>query len=226
VDYHLCDFNGAARYFSSHGADEWADIAHVVSEMVLQLQPSDQAGRGRSPIFDPKATNAYLTNALHSLGWQKVPVPAGLTEFGLDWDAGKNGTLAEFQFSNYPFLWNNTIRSEGVFTARTLLAGVGEVEALIVITKSGLFPASNSTLYYEQAVAQISAATNFNAFRIPIRLVGLTLAEGTALVEADWNEYPARYGRVVELTTRRAFAVTWGRVRKHGYQGVKFTAAD
>ena len=140
VEYVISDFNGAESYLAGPGASEWRDLATIVSAMTLQLQPSDQAGLNRRPIFDPKATNLYLTNASQDFGWRKIPVPADLTEFGLDWDAGKGETLGEFQFSNYPFLWNNIIRTEGVFRSRTPLRGMRGVQAIVIITKSGMFP--------------------------------------------------------------------------------------
>ena len=55
--------------------------------------------------------------------------------------------------------------------------------------KGGLFPSSNSSLYYEQARAQLAAATQFNAFTIPIRLVGLTIKSQVDQFDAVWTEY-------------------------------------
>jgi hypothetical protein len=83
-------------YVAGPGAPEWRDLAAVVSAMTLQLQASDQAGLDRRPIFDPKATNLYLTNAFQDSGWRKIPVPVDLTEFDLDWDAGKGEALENF----------------------------------------------------------------------------------------------------------------------------------
>ena len=173
MDFLLEDFNGADAYYARQGATEWADIDNVVRRLPLCFQASQQAGIGGSPIFDPKATNAFLTAESAKLGWTVIPVPADLTEFGTDWDGGKGASLAEWQFSNYPFLWNNVIRSEAVYKSRTQLQGLQPVEALIVVTKSGVFPSSNSTLYFEQASAQIRAVTRFRAFSIPIRLASV-----------------------------------------------------
>jgi hypothetical protein len=224
VDYVICDFNGADSYLAGPGSNEWSDLASVVSAMTLQLQPSDQAGRGREPIFDPKATNLYLTEATRARGWNKIPVPGDLTEFGIDWDAGKNETLGEFQFSNYPFLWNNIIRTEGVFRSHTPLRYMNGVSAIVIITKSGMFPASNSTLYYEQAKAQVSAAVGFNAFTVPIRLVGLVLPPNTRYADVIWNEYPARYAREASQTARMPMTVTWApQAAKHGNLRVTFS---
>ncbi|OBF06236.1 hypothetical protein A5730_14650 [Mycobacterium sp. ACS4054] len=183
-----------------------------------QLQPSDQAGLNHRPIFDPKATNKELTDRAAALGWNKIPVPDGLKEFGLDWDAGKRTTLAEWQFSNYPFLWNNVIRTQGVYVSGIHLAGMAGVEALIVVTKCGLFPASNSTLYYEQGRAQLEAAMTFKSFTVPIRFVGLSIQNGVSELEAMWNLYAnPRYDRVPASRELRTFDVAWrGRPAKHG----------
>jgi hypothetical protein len=220
VRFTSSDFNGADDYFANEGSSEWSGIEAVVSSLMPQFQPHGQAGLEGAANFDPKATNHHLTTAAQKLGWHKVPVPGELTEFGLDWDAGKGGTLAEWQFSNYPFLWNNIIRTEGVYRSGTSLLGVPRVRALLVVTKSGSLPASNSTLYYEQAHKQVSAAVGFNAFTVPIRLVGLTVDPDCATLEVDWNEYPARYGREARETTRRTMNVRWGRARKHGQRPI------
>lgn len=222
MHFEIADFNGAEDYFAVRGAAEWADLQQCVEELPLLLQASDQKGKAGQPIFDPKATNAFLTAASQHRGWHKVPVPAGLTEFGTDWDGGKNETIAEWQFSNYPFLWNNVIRSEGVFLNKTKLHGLKPVQALVEITKSGLFPASNSTLYYEHARAQLLAATSFGSFEIPIRLVGLFIPEHIATIAGGWTRYPSRYSRVgdIEETT---FKVTWGKPSKYGCRPARFT---
>ena len=111
MEFLLEDFNDAGAHFAGDGAQEWADIHEILRSSPLFMQSSDQAGKVGSPIFDPKATNAYLRSEAELRGWRVVPVPEELTPFGVDWDAGKASTLAEWQFSNYPFLWNNVIRS-------------------------------------------------------------------------------------------------------------------
>lgn len=207
------DFNGADTYFNGAGRKEWDEIATIVSEMPLHLQASDQAGKVGRPIFDPKGTNAHLTDAAGRRDWKAVPVPGALTVFGDDWDAGKNNTLAEWQFSNYPFLWNNVIRTEAVFKSKTILPVVGEAKALVVVTKSGIFPSSNSTLYYEQAAAQLDLVTEFQAFSVPIRLVGLTLPKGVISTDAVWSEYGGRYHREGERAGK-LFTVVWKKATK------------
>ncbi len=59
-----------------------------------------------------------------------------------------------------------------------------------------MFPASNSTLYYEQAVSQITELSRNKVFDVPIRLVGLFANHGAA--NAVYTEYSAaRYSRTV-----------------------------
>lgn len=219
MHYEVEDFAGAGEYFSYEGSREWNDLSEILDRCSVQLQPSDQAGLGRSPIFDPKATNRELTDAAAELGWNAIPVPEELQMFGKDWDAGKGRTLAEWQFSNYPFLWNNVIRTQGVYRSEIRLKGMRGVEALVVVTKSGRFPSSNSTLYFEQARAQLSAVMGFQAFTLPIRLVGLTLQPNATEVEAIWNTYAgSRYDRVPATREVRTFDISWNaRAAKHGH---------
>jgi hypothetical protein len=190
-----------------------------------QLIDPEQSIRKRHHFFDPKATNKELTERAATLGWKKIPVPDGLKEFGLDWDAGKRTTLAEWQFSNYPFLWNNVIRTQGVCISDIPLAGMEGVEALIVVTKCGLFPASNSTLYYEQARAQLQAAMSFNSFTIPIRLVGLAIPQLAPEIDAMWNTYAnSRYDRTPASRELRRFDIAWRRrPAKHGNYTTSFS---
>ena len=103
---------------------------------------------------------------------------------GTDIDFGKAGVIVESQFSNYPFLLNNTLRSELFFKAGTTFAGYA-TQLLILITKALMFPASNSTLYYEQAVRQLTALTDNHVFDVPIRLVGL-FEQQNAIVSVIW----------------------------------------
>jgi hypothetical protein len=218
------DFNDAQGFFSTEGRDEWDEIQIILDELVPQLQPSDQAGKRGEPIFDPKATNALLTSSAASRGWFKVPVPPSLQAFGVDWDAGKNKTLAEWQFSNYPFLWNNVIRSEAVFKSELNVIGRVPASGLIVVTKSGCFPASNSTLYYEQASAQLTSVTTLGVFDIPIRLVGLMIEPGSATLEANWNAYSGRYSREA-IGSSRTFTVTWPGRSRYGHAVAKLALA-
>ncbi len=90
------------------------------------------------------------------LGWLvNIPIPVDYSFLGTDIDFGKAGVIVESQFSNYPFLLNNTLRSELFFKAGTIFAG-HPTQLVILITKALMYPASNSTLYYEQAVRQLT----------------------------------------------------------------------
>lgn len=223
--FDITDFNNSTPYFDREGKSDWEELKSVILKMPVYLQASQQAGISGSAIFDPKATNAHLSNTLKKKGWIRVPVPPSLQEFGLDWDGGKGTTLAEWQFSNYPFLWNNVIRTEAVVKSKLELENFGIAKALIVVTKSGIFPSSNSTLYYEQARAQLSTVTRLGAFNLPIRLVGLTVPADAAEIDAIWSSYPGRYSRVAKSCERR-FSLKWGRIRQHGHRAVSFVATD
>jgi hypothetical protein len=225
MNYEFQDFNGADSIFGEIAADEWSDLEAILTALPFFLQPSDQAQRIGIPIFDPKATNAYLTVAAASFGWKAIPVPDELTMFGKDWDGGRASVLAEWQFSNYPFLWNNVIRSEAVFKSRVVLKGLQPVNSLVIVTKSGALPASNSTLYYEQACAQLTAVTNYDTFAIPIRVVGLTIPKSDR-ISATWTEYPSRYARQGGIAVNRTFLVTRMRANQYGVQGVRFALED
>jgi len=76
--------------------------------------------------------------------------------------------------------------------------------AAVIITKARLFTASNSTLYYEQAVRQMNFLISVGAIELPVRLVGLTLAPDIP-TDAVFTRYHApRYSRtVVERGTVR-----------------------
>lgn len=224
MEYDVHDYNGATEYFAAAGSTRWAELERIIGGTRIQLQPSDQAGKVGKPIFDPKATNAALTLAAANRGWHKVPVPTALQPFGSDWDSGKGEVLAEWQFSNYPFLWNNIIRSEAVFQSGAVLNPLtAAVQALVIVTKSGSFPASNSTLYFEQAHAQIDTVTKLGVFGVPIRLVGLRIPKFANLVTVDWNVYAARYSRVA-TTSERDFIVRSGRRGQYGNSALTFEA--
>jgi hypothetical protein len=217
------DFNGADELFGGPSAAEWADIDAVLRATPIFLQGSDQRSRQGKPIFDPKATNAHLTAQCAIRDWKAIPVPDELTAYGVDWDGGKNTILAEWQFSNYPFLWNNIIRTEAALRNRVNLPHVGVPKGLIVVTKCGMFPASNSTLYYEQALAQIRPAIELGVFATPIRLVGLSILEGAREIQATWSEYGnARYDRAPVVQRTRRFEVALKKGGKYGVRKATF----
>lgn len=224
MHFDFTDFNGAGQYFGKGGAAEWRDLRAVLTALPAFFQASDQRGRAGSPIFDPKATNAFLTAESLKKGWRVVPVPLELAPFGDDWDAGKRATLAEWQFSNYPFLWNNVIRTEAIFRGRVNLPGLDPVAALVIVTKSGVFPASNSTLYYEQAVAQVGTVTRLRTFSVPIRVVGLTVRPNAQTLPVTWTRYKnPRYDRAPASQAAKTLRIIRRkRNRKYGTPNARF----
>lgn len=180
--------------------------------MPLHIKASDQAGRQGNPIFDPVGTNEYIKAAFIQLGWQaNIPIPEEYRFLGTDIDFSKNGVIIESQFSNYPFLLNNTLRSELFFKSGTKFAGYS-TQILILVTKALMFPASNSTLYYEQAVRQLTALTQYNVFDIPIRLIGLFEQQNKA-VPVIWTVYSStRYSRTVQVRNNRQCQILAGRL--------------
>lgn len=74
-----------------------------------------------------------------------------------------------------------------------------------------MFPASNSTLYYEQAVNQLTALAKYQVFDLPIRLVGLFEQQNT-IVPIIWTEYLSkRYSRTVNTRVSRECEIIAGR---------------
>jgi hypothetical protein len=194
------DFNAADEGLQPH-EQSWRELKEVLETMPLHLKSSDQAGIQGTAIFDPVGTNEYIKTQLLRLGWDaSIPIPSEYSFLGTDVDFGKQGLLVEVQFSNYPFLLNNTIRSELFFKAGLQLGG-HRTTAAVIIAKAGMFPASNSTLYYEQAVKQLTALARLRIFEVPIRLVGLFERSGE--VEVCFSDYGARYSRTVGARTQR-----------------------
>ena len=144
-------------------------------------------------------------------GWEaNIPIPSEYNFLGTDIDFGKAGVIVESQFSNYPFLLNNTLRSELFFKAGTIFASQ-PTQLVVLITKARMFPASNSTLYYEQAVKQLTALAEYQVFDVPIRLVGLFEAENTT-VPVIWTVYSStRYSRTVQTRETRQCQIISGK---------------
>nr|WP_016949621.1 type II restriction endonuclease BglII [Anabaena sp. PCC 7108] len=178
--------------------------------MPLHIKASDQAGIQGNPIFDPVGTNEYIKAALIQSGWQSnIPIPIPYRFLGKEVDFCKSGIIIEIQFSNYPFLLNNTLRSELFFKAKTEFAG-HPTNILILVTKALMFPASNSTLYYEQAVNQLTALVINKVFDIPIRLIGLFEQKNTT-VPVIWSQYLSeRYSRTVNNRITRQCEIIAG----------------
>lgn len=161
--------------------------------MPLHIKASTQTNKQGEPIFDPVGTNLYIENNLNQLGWNALTIPKQYKFFGKEIDLAKAGLIIENQFSNYPFLLNNTARVEFFFQKGTLLGGE-PINLMIIITKSQIFPSSNSSLYYEQAVQQLSALDEIKLFKIPIRVVGLCENINTTS-SAIWTEYEKKTAR-------------------------------
>lgn len=193
------DFNNADAAILGEMQSQWDELQGVLQEMPLHLKASDQAGIQGKPIWDPVGTNEHIKSALTKapLSWRaNIPIPTEYSFLGTDVDFAKGGLLVEVQFSNYPFLLNNILRTELFFKSGIALDG-GSTKAAVIVTKAHMFPASNSTLYYEQAKDQLSALAKNNVFDVPIRLVGL-FEDTAGKVRAQWTEYEnPRYSRTV-----------------------------
>ncbi len=190
--------------FAGTGKDaEWRQMENALQAAPVHFKESDQAGKEGSLIFDPVGTNEAIKAALHDLGWgTNIPIPTEHSVLGTDVDYGINGVLAEGQFSNYPFFLNNVFRTNFFFKKRVEFAHIGHVDAGIIITKVRAFPASNSTLYYEQALGQMNFMLGAEALNVPIRLVGLTIDVGQPFDAVFTTYHARRYSRtVVERVT-------------------------
>jgi len=197
VDFEVVDFNGAERYYHGSGAREWTDLNEIVTEMPLYLQGSLQAGRIGSAVFDPKATNLHLKAKLR----QEVGGPSQSQETSRR--LVTTGTAARVKR-----LLSGSSRTI-VHKTRLKLPEMSPIKGLIIVTKSGLFPAAQSSLYFEQAEAQLASATALGIFTIPIRLVGLTIKSQVDEYEAVWTEYADRTSRTALRKVRIRTKVTW-----------------
>ncbi|MGB7521820.1 MAG: BglII/BstYI family type II restriction endonuclease [Spirulinaceae cyanobacterium] len=192
------DFNTADTIIREFYNPEWNDIIAILSGMSLHIKASDQAGIQGNLIFDPVGTNQCIKNNLVNKGWQaNIPIPSEYRFLGKDIDFGKAGIIIESQFSHYSFLLNHTLGSELFFKAGTAFAGKA-TKLVVLIAKAKMFPASNSTLYYEQAVQQLTALAEYRVFDVPIRLIGLFEQQNTT-IDVIWTKYSStRYSRKVQ----------------------------
>lgn len=202
------DYNNAGQVIAASYANEWQQLHAALTAMPVHLKASDESGIQGSPIFDPIGTNQAIMNALVPQGWHpKVPILPPFKVMGKDVDFAKNGVLVEVQFSNYPFLINNVLRSEMFHKAQTVFhqqpTGV-----VIVVTKAKVFPASQSTLYFEQAKSHLDELAALNSFSVPVRLVSLGV-DAPSQIQAIWTQYTAdRHSRTVANQTLRNFTVS------------------
>jgi len=205
------DFNSADKVITAKYLTEWEEIKEVLEQMPLHLKESDQAGIQGRPIFDPVGTNGHIKQGLQAKHWKaNIPVPKEYDFMGTDIDFGKNGFIGEAQFSNYPFLLNNILRAELFFKGGVVLADQ-KTACLFIITKAHMFPASNSTLYYEQAKYQLEALSKNKVFDAPIRLVGLkeNVAERIRVIWTTYSE--PRYSRTVTTRAEMTCDITRGK---------------
>ena len=209
----VSDYNGSERLFSGPFESHWTEIASTVAQMLMHVKASDQAGISGTPIFDPVGTNKHLRSELIARGWRsKIAIPSEYGFWGTDIDFGKNSTILEVQFSNYPFLLNNILRAE-FFFRETISLEDNEVRVAIIITKAHMFRASNSTLYFEQAKQQLDGLSRFGMFNVPIRLVGLFECT-EADISCVWTEYTnSRYSRTVRHQQQRECRIVKGQRR-------------
>lgn len=210
------DFNNVSLKIDKKYKNHWTEIEYIIENMPLHVKASDQAGMKGEPIFDAVGTNAYLKEALTENSWQaNIPIPEKYRFLGTDVDFGKGEVIVEVQFANYPFLLNNLLRSELLYKAQVTLADELP-KVLVIVTKGRMFPASNSTLYFEQAVRQVSALAENAVFEMPIRIVGLFESE-ESIVNAVWTEYEnPRYSRIAvtrEKTKLRVLSSRSGKGR-------------
>ena len=202
------DYNGAGQLITNIYQQEWAELVQVLTNMPLHLKASDEGGIQGSPIFDPIGTNLAILAGLVPLQWQaKAPICSPFTVMGKDVDFAKNGVLVEVQFSNYPFLINNVLRSE-MFHKANIVFHQKPTGLLIVVVKAKVFPASQSTLYYEQAKSHLNELAALNSFSVPVRLVSLE-SNGPSQTQAMWTQYAAnRHSRTVTTQVLRTFNIS------------------
>ena len=216
LDY--SDYNNFDSILSSNAVNLniWSQLEKCLQNMPLHLKGSDQKGKQGDPIFDPVGTNEYIKSEISQIqGWTpNYPIIKQYKHLGTDVDFVSKGILVEVQFSNYPFLTNNLLRSELFYKSQTLPFG-SKVEGLIIVTKSGKYPSSNSTLYYEQAKNLIDSLCDEGVFSIPIRLVCLDIVIG--INDLNWSQYSEkRYSR--DVSTRK---LVRGRVSVTGTRKAK-----
>ena len=194
----ITDFNGSDEVFGSSNSELWNELEEALTSVPLHLKASDQASKVGAPIWDAVGNNAAIKESLVDLGWSpNVPIPGEFAFLGTDIDFLKESALVEVQFSNYPFLLNNMLRCE-LFYKGQIRLGSGAIDSSVIVTKAKMFDASNSTLYYEQALNRLSALAENAVFEVPLRLVGLFEDYGDAR-DVVWTKYSApRYSRTVE----------------------------
>lgn len=149
------------------------DIECIINALPYYTKPSKQRNKVGSLVFDPVKTNNFFKENLRGMGWKpNVKIPSSFRHMGKDVDFLKDGIVVEVQFSNYPFLLNNIIRT-ALFKNSGLELDNRVIEELVIITKTKDIPSANSSLYYEQAKNQIDSIVEYNMVDLPITLIGL-----------------------------------------------------
>jgi hypothetical protein len=212
----IADFGRSARAIESRFAEQWGELEQALLSMPLHVKSSDQRGIQGTLIFDPIGTNRFLVDRL-SPPWHRLLIPAEHREWGTDVDLAYRGVLLEVQFSNYPFLVNNLLRAVVLRRAGVLVDGF-PIGVVVVVTKTHEIPASQSTLYYEQAVRQTSALVRAEVLPFPIRLVGVGVPVEQEILVTRTQYLETRHSRtVVNQEVLRASVVaprtTRGRMR-------------
>lgn len=170
------------------------EVESVLKKLTLTVKLSGQAGKSSKYVFDPIAANGFITNGLFAKAWERIPIPSTWRPLGKDIDAGKLGVWGEIQFSNYPFFINNIVRANAMFLAKESLPPMGRINSVVIVTKSKMFDAAQSTLYYEQAVNQLELLAS--QITVPVRIYGLTVPFG-AKVNAVATKYQGETSRTV-----------------------------
>lgn len=188
-----------------NGFSEQDDVIEKLQGLHLHLKPSHQKNKNFSPIFDPIGTNSSI-NQILTPDWEyRLKIPKNYKDLGTDVDYYKDGSILEVQFSNYPYLANNLLRSEVFFKSNELIFK-DKVKNLTFIIKGKKLPSSNSTLSYEQAENQLDIWSENEMFSIPVRLIGITIDE-TTFEEGIWTEYSKRTSNEIISSNLEKFSI-------------------
>jgi hypothetical protein len=139
MELQITDFNNSDSVLTKSYEKEWKQVQDALEQMPLHLKASDQLGRQGSLIFDPVGTNAYIKKVLGPLGWLATQIAPEYAFLGLDVDFARKGVILEAQFSNYPFLLNNLLRSELFYREKVSFAG-GVMGVAVILVKGGHVP--------------------------------------------------------------------------------------
>lgn len=213
MELKIVDFNGSDNVLSGSYAEMWRQVQLALESMPLHLKSSDQSGKQGGLIFDPVGTNAYIKATLAPFGWSKASITPEYDFLGVDVDFARSGVVLEAQFSNYPFLVNNLLRSELFYREKVQFAKA-PLSVVVIVTKAGMLPASNSTLYYEQALKQLNGFAKYKLFTVPARLIGLfsPIHEGVPATFTGYKD--PRYSRTVVSTRTIVCNVIKGRAER------------